>query len=393
MSVAHGQRGSAHGSASFDRGDRHRDDQCGRVLSPARGQHLVLLGPAPPVRQRGRSRFVAEVQSGASGGEQDTPRDRGPDRGQTQRADRCRPGRRRRVDQVASPGHCGPAFGDHDLADPDRPGLHHPRPAKAPKTAGRSFQAERANDCWQIDDTIWALADDTEVKILNVLDDHSRLLVASTAHGLLHRRGRPRRQSLTAAAPAGLASTVPVRQRPSLPSRARRCPRSARNRRRALPALSPPDQRQSRTVPPDPQDTGSPANPPAANLDRAPDPARHLPVHLQPPAPPPQPSAAASPPRSGPPPPSPGPPIGPSAAPPAVHTSPRPQRLPSASAAATSISVGAAHNGTNTPSPSSPAPPATSSSTADLIRALTLDPDPRPDQPLHPRRGRPPQLP
>lgn len=56
-----------------------------------------------------------------------------------------------------------------------------PEPAKAPKTAGRSFQAERANDCWQIDDTFWALADDTEVKILNVLDDHSRLLANSTA--------------------------------------------------------------------------------------------------------------------------------------------------------------------------------------------------------------------
>jgi transposase InsO family protein len=54
-------------------------------------------------------------------------------------------------------------------------------PAKAPKSSGRSFTAERANDCWQLDDTAWTLADGTTVKILNVIDDHSRLLVASVA--------------------------------------------------------------------------------------------------------------------------------------------------------------------------------------------------------------------
>jgi transposase InsO family protein len=56
-----------------------------------------------------------------------------------------------------------------------------PEPAKAPKTAGRSFVAERANECWQLDDTAWELADGTGVKIFNVLDDHSRLAVASVA--------------------------------------------------------------------------------------------------------------------------------------------------------------------------------------------------------------------
>ena len=54
-------------------------------------------------------------------------------------------------------------------------------PAKAPKLSHRSFTAERANDCWQLDDTVWSLADGTDVKILNVVDDHSRLLVASAA--------------------------------------------------------------------------------------------------------------------------------------------------------------------------------------------------------------------
>lgn len=57
-----------------------------------------------------------------------------------------------------------------------------PTPSKAPKTAGARFHtATHANDCWQLDDTTWPLADGTEVKIFNVIDDHSRLLVASVA--------------------------------------------------------------------------------------------------------------------------------------------------------------------------------------------------------------------
>ena len=56
-----------------------------------------------------------------------------------------------------------------------------PEPAKAPKRTRRRFQAARANELWQLDDTTWELADGTEVKIFNVIDDHSRLLVASSA--------------------------------------------------------------------------------------------------------------------------------------------------------------------------------------------------------------------
>lgn len=54
-------------------------------------------------------------------------------------------------------------------------------PSKAPKRATRRFNAQRANECWQLDDTAWSLGDGTEVKILNIVDDHSRLLVASKA--------------------------------------------------------------------------------------------------------------------------------------------------------------------------------------------------------------------
>lgn len=62
-----------------------------------------------------------------------------------------------------------------------RRGFITPDPSKAPKHSGRSFEAERANECWQIDDTSWELADGTPVKIVNVIDDRSRVLVASLA--------------------------------------------------------------------------------------------------------------------------------------------------------------------------------------------------------------------
>jgi transposase InsO family protein len=56
------------------------------------------------------------------------------------------------------------------------------QPRKAPKSAGARFvTAARANECWGLDDTSWELADGTVVKILNVIDDHSRLLVVSRA--------------------------------------------------------------------------------------------------------------------------------------------------------------------------------------------------------------------
>ena len=54
-------------------------------------------------------------------------------------------------------------------------------PAKAPKHAGRRFNAERANESWPLDDTGWELADGTGVKAFNVIDDHSRFAVACKA--------------------------------------------------------------------------------------------------------------------------------------------------------------------------------------------------------------------
>jgi transposase len=62
-----------------------------------------------------------------------------------------------------------------------RRGFVVPQPQKRPRSSWRRFQADQPNECWQADTTHWALADGSDVEILNVLDDHSRLLVASRA--------------------------------------------------------------------------------------------------------------------------------------------------------------------------------------------------------------------
>jgi transposase InsO family protein len=62
-----------------------------------------------------------------------------------------------------------------------RRGFVTPQPHKRPKSCWRRFQADLPNELWQADLTHWTLPDGTEVEILNILDDHSRLLVESTA--------------------------------------------------------------------------------------------------------------------------------------------------------------------------------------------------------------------
>lgn len=62
-----------------------------------------------------------------------------------------------------------------------RRGFITPEPKKAPKHAYRSFTAGRANECWQIDDIEYELADATLGKVITILDDHSRLCVGLKA--------------------------------------------------------------------------------------------------------------------------------------------------------------------------------------------------------------------
>jgi transposase InsO family protein len=63
----------------------------------------------------------------------------------------------------------------------NRRGFVDPQPKKRPKSAGRRFAAAMPNERWQADITHWQLADGTEVEILNIEDDHSRLDLLSKA--------------------------------------------------------------------------------------------------------------------------------------------------------------------------------------------------------------------
>ncbi len=64
-----------------------------------------------------------------------------------------------------------------------RRGFVVPQPQKRPRSSWKRFCAELPNECWQADTTHWALADGSDVEVLNVVDDHSRLLIASRAFG------------------------------------------------------------------------------------------------------------------------------------------------------------------------------------------------------------------
>jgi transposase InsO family protein len=55
-----------------------------------------------------------------------------------------------------------------------------PQPHKRPKSSWQRFCADAPNERWQLDITHYRLADGTDVEILNILDDHSRLCLAAT---------------------------------------------------------------------------------------------------------------------------------------------------------------------------------------------------------------------
>ena len=62
-----------------------------------------------------------------------------------------------------------------------RRGFVRPQPQKRPRSSWKTFCAEQPNERWQADITHWQLTDGTEISILNILDDHSRLCLASQA--------------------------------------------------------------------------------------------------------------------------------------------------------------------------------------------------------------------
>jgi transposase InsO family protein len=62
-----------------------------------------------------------------------------------------------------------------------REGLVVPQPQKRPRSSLIRFEADLPNEMWQADVTHWRLAGGRDVEILNMIDDHSRLFLASRA--------------------------------------------------------------------------------------------------------------------------------------------------------------------------------------------------------------------
>lgn len=60
-----------------------------------------------------------------------------------------------------------------------RNGLVVPQPQKRPKAACRRFEYDAPNGCWQIDATEWRLRSGRKVWIMDLLDDHSRVMPAA----------------------------------------------------------------------------------------------------------------------------------------------------------------------------------------------------------------------
>ncbi len=56
-----------------------------------------------------------------------------------------------------------------------------PQPHKRPKSSYKRFVAELPNECWQADVTHVEISDGSSLEVLNIIDDHSRLCVASRA--------------------------------------------------------------------------------------------------------------------------------------------------------------------------------------------------------------------
>ena len=63
-----------------------------------------------------------------------------------------------------------------------RAGVITPQPRKRPRSSYVRFEMAQPNEMWQSDFIHWRLADETDVEILNWLDDHSRYLLSCTAH-------------------------------------------------------------------------------------------------------------------------------------------------------------------------------------------------------------------
>ncbi len=100
--------------------------------------------------------------------------------------------------ELESAGHdCGPATIRYHLAGDRRDapsratiwrilkrhGLIVPQPQKRPVCSRIRFEADLPNEMWQADVTYWQLASGEPAEIINLIDDHSRLLLGCDAYG------------------------------------------------------------------------------------------------------------------------------------------------------------------------------------------------------------------
>lgn len=67
----------------------------------------------------------------------------------------------------------------------NRRGFVTPKPQRRPKSSFRRFEADLPNECWQMDMTHVELKGGRGAEVLNVIDDHSRLCVASVAFNVV----------------------------------------------------------------------------------------------------------------------------------------------------------------------------------------------------------------
>jgi len=123
-----------------------------------------------------------------------------------------------------------------------RRGFVTPQPQKRPRSSWKRFETDLPNQCWQADVTHWRLADTTEVEILNIIDDHSQLAIASRP--TRHHRTRRRRHHHRGLHRLGHTGNHADRaHRPTNPAR------RTGHQVHQLPALPPADLRKSRTLP------------------------------------------------------------------------------------------------------------------------------------------------
>lgn len=62
-----------------------------------------------------------------------------------------------------------------------RAGVVEAQPAKRPRSSFKRFEHAQPNGCWQIDGTSWHLRDGSLVCIIRIIDDHSRMIMATHA--------------------------------------------------------------------------------------------------------------------------------------------------------------------------------------------------------------------